>query len=457
MTATENTADRSTPAGFAAWWMVAVLFVLNILSMLDRLILTMLVGPIKADLLISDFQMSLILGPAFAVFYALFGVPIGWAVDRYSRRLIIFCGVTLWALSTVASGFARSYETLLFFRICVGIGEAALAPAAVSLIADAFPKDRVTTALSVFQSAAKIGAAFAMAAGGLAIAFAGVVMAEHGSLFEFSQPWHLVMAMVGAPGIVIALLVFTFREPARTAVKKASALSTGDLLAFLRQRWQLWVGMFVAFNCISILGFALSGWMPTYFDRQFGWTPVQYGPGLSLTNIASAVSLVINGWIIDRLYRRGMRDIHLRFYTWLIIAISPAFLLIFYIQDPALVLICYALIQFVTVPFFVFVSAVIVMVAPGQARGQLAALYFASFTVLGQGVGPTLVGAITDYGFGDEAMLGRSLAIVTLTGIAIAFAALQFSLRHVGAAIKDAEAETREVGGAGGAETPATA
>lgn len=456
MTVTQDAQTPSARAGFGAWWMVAVLFMLNILAMLDRLILTMLVGPIKADLLISDFQMSLILGPAFAVFYALFGVPIGWAVDRYSRRLVIFFGVTVWALATVASGFARSYESLLFFRICVGIGEAALAPAAVSLIADAFPKERVTTALSVFQSAAKIGAAFAMAAGGVAIAFAGALLARNGDLFEFSEPWHLVMAMVGAPGIVVALLVFTFREPPRHA-QKSKAVGTPELFAFLRQRWQLWLGMFVAFNSISILGFALSAWMPTYFDRQFNWTPVQYGPGLSLTNIASAISLVINGWVIDALYKRGMRDIHLRFYVWLIIAISPAFLLVFYTSNPAVVLICYALIQFVTVPFFVYVSAVIVMVAPARARGQLAALYFAAFTVLGQGVGPPLVGAITDYVFADEGMLGRSLAIVTLSGIAIAFVALQFSVRHLRAAIEDSDAVEARSDAGGQANAPATA
>jgi MFS family permease len=421
--------------------MVGVLFVLNVLSMLDRLIVTMLVGPIKAELLISDFQMSLVLGPAFAIFYALFGVPIGWAIDRYARRWIIFFGVALWALATTASGFARSYEALLFFRVCVGVGEAALAPAAVSLIADAFPKERVTTALSVFQSAAKIGAAFAMAVGGLAIVFAASLLSVHGEIFGVSQPWHLVMAMVGAPGIVLALLIFTFKEPPRRQEQGGKArLSTAELFVFIGQRWPLWLGMFVAFNAISIAGFALSAWMPTYFDRQFGWTPAQYGPGLSVTNIASALSLIANGWLIDHFYRRGVRDIHLRFYRWLIIGFSPAFLLLFFVQNPAWVLILYALVQFVTVPFFVYVAAVIVMVAPNATRGQLAALYFASFTVLGQGVGPTLVGAVTDYVYQDEQRLGMSLAAVVITCMVIAFIALQVALANFAPAIRDADA-----------------
>lgn len=438
--AAEGTRAAPTPSAMA-WWMVAVLFLLNVLSMLDRLILTMLVGPIKSELLISDFQMSLVLGPAFAVFYALFGVPLGWAVDRYQRRLIIFFGVLLWAMATIASGFSRSYESLLFFRICVGIGEAALAPAAVSLMADAFPRERLTTALAVFQSAAKIGAALAMAIGGLAITYAATFLAGGKTVFGVEQPWHLVMAMVGAPGLVLAFLIFTFREPPRQVRRVPGAVvPRGALTAFLKSRWQLWAAMFVAFNCISMLGFGLSAWMPTYFDRAFGWTPAQYGPGLSVTNMASAASLIVNGWIIDRLYGRGMRDVHLRFYIWLILLMSPAFLLIFWTDEPVLVLLCYALVQFVTVPFFVYVSAVIVMVAPAETRGQLTAIYLASFTVIGQGAGPTLVGAITDYGFGDESRLGSSLAIVTLSGIVVALALLRVALPHLNHAIRDADA-----------------
>jgi MFS family permease len=179
--------------------------------------------------------------------------------------------------------------------------------------------------------------------------------------------------------------------------------------------------------------------MPTYLETRFGWTPIQFGPGLSLTNLASAASLIVSGWVIDRLYRGGMKDVHLRFYAWLIIAISPAFLTLFMADDPRLVLVLYALVQFVTVPFFVFVSAVIVLAAPSVARGQLAAVYIASFTVLGQGVGPPLVGAITDFVFKDERMLGQSLAAVTIGGIVIAFLALQVAIRFVKPALKDNE------------------
>lgn len=429
-------------ADFGAWWMVAVLFVLNVFSMLDRLILTMLVGDIKADLLISDFQMSMILGPAFAIFYAAFGLPLGWAVDRFRRAPIIFFGVLFWALATMASGFARSYEALFLARICVGIGEAALAPAAVSLIADAFPKERATTALAVYSSASKIGSAIALALGAVAVAAATVVIADQGDVMGLEQPWHVVMALVGAPGLVLAALVFTFREPPRMidATSRATGRSAdGGIVAFLRKQWRLWLAMFIGFNLICILSFALSSWMPTYLDRQFGWTPVQYGGALSVTSLLAAASLVVNGWLMDRFYRGGVKDIHLRFYKWLIIAALPAFVLMFWVKNPYVAVICYAAVQFVTVPFLVYLAAVIVMVAPSSMRGRLTAAYAASFTILGQGLGPTVVAAITDYGFRDESRLGASLAIVSLTCIVTALVAVIWALSQVRGAIQDAD------------------
>ena len=152
-----------------AWRMVAALFAIYVFSWLDRLAVSMMVSPIKADMGLSDTQMSLILGPSFAIAYAVFGVPLGWAADRFSRRLVIFCGVLVWALATIACGFATTFAESLAGRSVVGIGEAALLPAAYSLIGDAFPSNKVTVATSVFQSAGKTGSAVSFGLVGLAL------------------------------------------------------------------------------------------------------------------------------------------------------------------------------------------------------------------------------------------------------------------------------------------------
>ena len=118
-----------------AWWMVFAVFLMYVLAWLDRLIISMMVGPIKESLALSDFQMNFVLGPAFAISYAIFGMPLGWAADHYARRWVIFGGILTWTLATVACGFANSFPALMICRIFVGIGEAALLPAAYSLIA----------------------------------------------------------------------------------------------------------------------------------------------------------------------------------------------------------------------------------------------------------------------------------------------------------------------------------
>lgn len=443
----QGAAPAKVQVGFSSWWMVSVLFVLYVFSWLDRLILSMLVEPIKADLALSDFQMSLLLGPAFAIFYALFGLPLGWAVDRYPRRWIVFFGVTVWALATAACGFVTTFEGLLVARIIVGVGEAALIPAAYSLIADEFPRERLTVAASAFQMGGKVGSAAAFGLGALAIAYAEALHARgvHWPFMGDAEAWHRVMLMVGAPGLVLALLVFTFREPPRRDMGSAArrgAADRGLLLAFLRENWRLIGLMMVCFSALALCGYSLTSWVPAYIGRRFGWTPVQYGPALSAMNVISAVWLVVNGRIVDWLFGRGIKDVHMRFYSWMMLLLAPAAVFLFLVPQAWLFLALYCVLQFITVPFMVYVSSIIALLAPNAIRGQLIALFLFVFTTLGMGAGPALVGAITDFVFGDESRIGTSLMIVILTCYSLAFVAMRWSLRYLGPSIRRAEAAT---------------
>ncbi len=433
---------RSMPAsepagGRAAWWMVAVLFLMYVFSWLDRLILSMLVTPIKADLLLSDVQMSMITSTSFAIFYAVFGLPLGWAADRYSRRWIIFGGVTTWAAATVGCGFARSYEALLLGRIMVGVGEAALLPAAYSMISDSFPRDRLTLATSVFQMAGKIGSAAAFGLGGVAIAFAtaraGIDLPFHGP----AQPWQMVLMMAGAPGFLLALLVFSFREPARrgsvSGVRQKAA--PGVMRGFLRQNAALVGLMLVGTSCLAICGYSMSNWVPAFIERRFGLEPAEYGWWLSAMNLLAAASLVVSGGIVDRLYRGGMDDAHLRFYSWLILGLSPVIVFTFFAPKVWLFLACYGVVQFITVPFMVYISSVMALLAPNAVRARMLAMFLFVFTILGLGAGPTIVALLTDRVFGDEAKLGQSLAVVVIGGSLIAFIALRLSLKYLAPAV----------------------
>jgi len=420
--------------------MVGALFLIYVFSWLDRLSVSMLVAPIKDAMALSDTQMSVVLGPSFAIAYAVFGVPLGWAADRFSRRLVIFCGVVVWAMATIACGFATSYPMLLAFRVLVGVGEAALLPAAYSLIGDAFPPERVTVATSVFQSAGKTGSAVAFGLGGLAIGFAKTLEHVDWPIHGPASYWQVAFWLVGVPGFLLAFLAFSFPEPGRRRVAGESA-GKGEVRAFLSANAPLCGLTAFAFTCLAMIGYSLTSWVPSYMDRHFGWPPERYGAALSMMNILGALALIVCGRTVDWLFTRGMRDAHLRFYTWTIAALSPAIIYAFLAANPYVFLGCYALIQIITVPFIVYGSAIIALLAPSRLRGQLLGLLMFVFNIVGFGGGPALVGFMTDHVFGDETLIGRSLMVVTVGGALLAFVAMRIALPKLNAAVLRASAQ----------------
>jgi MFS family permease len=420
--------------------MVAALFAIYVFSWLDRLAVSMMVAPIKADLALSDTQMSMILGPSFAIAYAVFGVPLGWAADRFSRRLVIFCGVLVWALATVACGFATTFSGLLAGRIVVGIGEAALLPAAYSLIGDAFPPGRVTVATSVFQSAGKTGSAVSFGLGGLALAFAATLTHIDWPLHGPASAWQITFALVGLPGLLLALLAYSFPDPGRKRAGSAG-LAKGEIRDFFRRHGVLCALTAFAFTCLAMVGYSLTSWVPTYMDRHFGWKPAQYGVALSMMNILGALALIVCGRTVDWLFTRGMKDAHLRFYVWTIAALSPAVVYAFFASNPYIFLACYALIQIITVPFIVYGSAIIALLAPSHLRGQLLGMLMFVFNIVGFGGGPALVGVLTDRVYGDEALIGMSLATVVIGGAGMALVAMWLALPRLKAAVSAVQSE----------------
>jgi MFS family permease len=429
-------AKEKTPLG--AWWMLAVLLLFYILSFMDRYILTMLVDPIKADLGLSDLEMSLILGPAFAVCYGIFGVPLGWAADRYPRRWVIFLGVCFWSLATATTGFSKSFAMLFLTRMGVGVGEASLSPAAFSLMADRFPQHRLTLAISIYQTGVKIGSAAAFTIGAVAIAFATALGPYSLPLIGELAPWQMVMMMLGAPGVVLALLVFTFTEPPKKVVRTASG-DTVAVTAFVKANLKLLSLMMVGFCLVSICAYSQASWVPTYFSREFGWKPTQYGPAISIVNLAAASSMLLKGWIVDWLYSRGMQDAHLRFYTWLLIAATPVGTIAFMVDNPILALLMYGILQVVAIQYIVYMAATIQIVVPAHMRARVTGAFMAALTIFGMGLGPTVVALLTDYVFADEQMLGWSLTITTAATLPLAWLILRSALGPVRTAMAETE------------------
>ena len=231
------------------------------LSFVDRQILSLLVGPIKHDLRISDTQMGLLLGFAFAIFYTFAGLPIGRLVDTHGRRNLIGVGIFLWSIMTALCSAARSYWTLFLARIGVGVGEATLSPAAFSLISDYFPAEKLGLAISVYTMGIFFGSGVALAIGGTVVDSVMHMPALHVPILGTIATWRLSFLLVGIPGILIGLLVYTVREPLRKNVLrdasgKEAHLGVWDMLRQIGQRWQSFWGMAIGMIFQSMASYA---------------------------------------------------------------------------------------------------------------------------------------------------------------------------------------------------------
>lgn len=425
-------------ATLGAWWVLAVLFSLYLVSFIDRHVITMLVPDIKAELGLTDFQMGIILGPAFAIFYSIFGLPLGWVADNFPRRWVIFAGAVMFGLATAASALADTFIALFIARMLIAIGEASLSPAAYSLMADKFPRSLFATASAVYNTAAKLGTASAYTVGGIALGLAGgtaIVVPIVGEL----QAWRLVFLIAGVPAVLLALLLFTFKEPVRTQVAKPGVPSQ-NILGFLKAERKLLIPMLLGFSLMAVCSFALAAWAPTYVARRFEWTPLQYGPILGAVSMAAALTLVFKGALVDWLYAKGGKDAHIRFYTWLLMGCLPVAAVTFWIPNPVIFLICYGILQVVALPTIVFMSAAIQLIVPGNLRGQIVAVFLFCLTVIGGSIGPMAVAALTDFVFRDDAKLGYSLAILVCVAMPVALVLLRLSLKPLRDAVTALEA-----------------
>lgn len=199
------------------WYALFVLVLVYIINFVDRQIISILAQDIKSDLHLQDAQIGFLYGTAFAVFYALFGIPLGRLADSWYRGRLIAIGLTLWSSMTAFSGFATSFGMLATARIGVGIGEASASPAAYSMISDYFPKEKRATALSIYSAGLYIG-------GGLSLPLGGLVSSRWNAAYPVPADaplglvgWQAAFLAVGIPGLLLALWVLSLREPLRGA------------------------------------------------------------------------------------------------------------------------------------------------------------------------------------------------------------------------------------------------
>ena len=401
-----------------SWYIVLVLMLAYILSYVDRSILSLLVSPIRTDLDLSDTQLSLLHGFAFALFYATLGFPLGRMADSRNRRNIIVGGIGVWSLFTAACGLANNFWQLFLMRMGVGVGEAALNPSAYSIISDRFPKNLLARALSTYVMGTYMGFGLAFVVGGLVVQTITALPAIESSVFGTIFAWQLAFFYVGLPGLLVALLVsMTVKEPVRkgrsSASQQAKSVPIRDVISFVIKNRRTYTCHLAGFSLIGILVNGLVLWTPSFFQRTYGIPVTDAGMtyGLILL-IFGPAGIFLGGLISDWIDRNGPAGGS--FITaggFVVLAILPAILGPL-MPTATLAFIFIALLVFASsAPWGIAVSA-IQQTTPNEMRGQISALYLFVVNLIGIGFGPTIVAIMTDQIFGDDALLRYSMVTV---------------------------------------------
>lgn len=416
-----GTTGTSTPGVYpprhVAWWGCVVLTFGSILGFADRGIVNLFVVPIQRDLQLNDTQISLILGLAFGLFNALLGLPLGRWVDSGNRTRIAALGVAVWSVATAACGLATNFWQLFLARAGVGGGEATIAPAGVSLLADLFPPNRRGLPLGIFYGSLFLGSGGALLVGGLLWRILGdrlIVLPIVGALHS----WQVILLIVAAAGLLIAPLTLTIREPVRrNAAGGAEAAGTplSEVLRFYRTHARTLGGHHLAFLCFNFTLYAGSAWLPTLLVRNYGWDLTQAGTTMGgMMLILGPAGSATAGLLADWLGRRGRSD------SKFVVCIGAALAMVILtgalttsLPPPGIlaVLAGFAFFGTFSLPM---AAGTLQDLMPNAMRGQAIAIFLALVNVVAGSLAATTVAVLTDYLFRDPAKINLAFGLVGL-------------------------------------------
>lgn len=393
--------------------LIAILVAASVLSYLDRAIFGLMVDPIRHDLGIGDTQVGLLTGFAFSLFYALLGFPSGRWADRNNRRLLIVTGMLVWSLATAACGLAHSFGALFCARLLVGVGEATLGPSALSLVANVFPRQRLGIALALLATAITLG-------NGVAITFGG-------SLVHWAQPitvnlplvgqlggWRLVFVTVGSLGVPMAILTAALiREPARQAGTEAPSLAS--LFAHIRQSVRPYGLITAGYALMVVMSFAQVAWGPTYFMR-IHHMPVREFSALYglLMGVGGTMGLMAGGAWADAWSRRGVRATPARVNLIAVLLQGPFLVGGYLSHDTATAFALYGCGVIILTFTGGLQSATFQRITPPRMLGSISALYLIFANLVGGGLGPVVIGALSQHFDAGGGALGQALAVVAV-------------------------------------------
>ena len=424
----KNTNEADYPKPAYAWFVVVLMMFFYVLSFMDRQIIAVLIDPIKADLDLSDVQISLIGGVSFGLFYSIVGIFIGRLADSMNRPLLIAMGVFIWSLTTALCGLAGKFWQLLILRMGVGLGEAALLPSTLSLLADYFSPKRIATPTSVFLLGAPIGIGLSFAVGGYLYDVAQGIVAADGwaqvAVVGGSAAWKLVLIFLGVVGMVMTLGLLAVREPRSTdtkavqkqeerSLKASEAASLPEAKAYARKNWLAITSLYVCMALVSLAAYAQGFWDITFLARTYDRDPSSVTLMYGMVQLFAGLSGMLTGGIVaDRLSKRGIQGASV---IMVIIgcAIATPFSFLYPMMGSvsgALWLMIFAI--FGSNMAFACAASAMQRMFPVAMLGLAAGIYYFLSNSVGLLIGPTLVATLTDYVLGDPGKVAYSLSAV---------------------------------------------
>lgn len=435
-------APRTYPRAFIAWLTVAILFVLYIRSLADRYLIALMVEPIKRDLGLSDLQISLLQGVAFAVLYSICAIPVGLMLDRSRRRWILFLCILVWSAGAAGCGLAGTFSALIVARAFVGAGEAGYTTGAYSIIGDSFPPQKISLAMSIFVMGGVMGAGIVFLLGGPLVGAVLDGAISHWPGMSGFSPWQQAFLITGIPGMLTAFLVFAFPEPARhrPVTSAPQGGGYGEALRFILAHPRSFAAIILGIGLVYSVTIALQLWTPAYLTRIYGWKPAQIGLTMGVAQMLPALSLPLHGAIVDRMFTRGRKDAHILWCLVTVALAAPLAVAAYLLTSPWATVSLLGLYMLFILSTASIGPAAAQIVAPPALRGRVSAIFVLVTGLIGMVLGNLVVGLVTDKVLGDPMRIGTSLILLIVSVLSLAvvlMAAGRADLRRLVGSIGD--------------------
>lgn len=426
--AADRVARTPWPKAAAAYYTLGVLILSLTCAQLDLAIVPYLAGRMKADLHISDTQLSLLLGASFGLFYTVVGVPIAWFVDRYSRKWILAIAIAVWSIGTAFCGAAQNFTQLFLSRFLVGAGEAVCGPASYSITSDLFPREKMPRAIAILQIGSVLGPAVALLISFFVLKAFLDIPPIHVP-FGVIHGWQLIFIIVGLPGVVVSILMLTtMTEPARHTIsgQVEGGLSAGPTgfssglaswfrdfgltLRYMAAHWQVYLPMFASLF-VGSLGAGAAQWMPIFYQRTYGWGPAQLA-GLSAIPAFTLMplGLIIGVLMAEHFTRKGRDDAALRVQIISRLIALPGMFAVM-MPNPWMAWGLSTLGMFSIGIGGPSQNAAIQIITPTELRGKITALFLFIYSVVGVAFSPLITALITDFILRDESQIRWAIFI----------------------------------------------